>query len=191
MITMLSNPGRIFQQKGYVFIGDKKLFVKVYVWGTVHEVQIFMPKNTLLIEHDVKLIKDEHVYKNSHWYSLRVDYVINTTMNDALSQLFMRGHLRIKNCSDARWHLTRKQAEVASLEWGGWEFSADELEQMFDCDICDIPSAYHEYKKELDDEYFARCFAMQLCELDGYAGQPIVSGNIVVWDQNPAQNLMF
>lgn len=190
MITMLSNPGRIFQQKGYVFIGDKKLFVKVYVWGTVHEVQIFMPKNTLLIEHDVKLIKDEHVYKNSHWYSLRVDYVINTTMNDALSQLFMRGHLRIKNCSDARWHLTRKQAEIASLDWCNGPFDAETIEDLLHDDICTLPvEAYRTYIKELDDEYYARCFAMQLCELDGYAGQPIVTGNIIVWGQNPAQNI--
>ena len=189
MIVRLSNPGRIYQQKGYVFAGDSRLFVKVYVWGTVHEVQIYMPKDVILLESDTKLIQDEHVSRNSHWYSLRVD-PINATVDDALSQLFMRGYLRIKKCSHARWQLTRKQAEVASLDWCSG-LSAEQIEQLLDCDICDIPSAYHEYKRELDDEYYSRCFAMKLCELDGYAGQPIVSGNIVVWDQNPAQNLMF
>ncbi len=188
MFTRLSSPKRVFQQKGYIFIGNRRLFVKVYVCGTVHEVQVFMPKNFLLIEHDIKLIQTDHVYKNSHWYSLRIDYVIDTTMDDVLTQLFIRGYLRIKRCSNARWQLNRRQADVAALDWCHG-FSSDEVEQMLNCDICDIPHAYHEYKRELDDEYYARCFAMHLCELDGYAGQPIVSGNIVVWGQNPAQNV--
>lgn len=189
MFTRLSCPRRVFQQKGYIFIGNRRLFVKVYVWGTVHEVLIFMPKNTLLTEHDVKFIKDEHVYKNSHWYVLWVD-PIDTTMDDALSQLFVRGYLRIKRCSNARWHLTRKQAKIASLDWCNGPFDAETIEDLLHDDICTLPvEAYRTYIKELDDEYYARCFAMHLCELDGYAGQPIVSGNIVVWGQNPAQNV--
>ena len=190
---MMKDPCWKQVSQGYVDFGNVRVFAKAYACSTMHVIfDIFMPKGWILFDPQTKMSVDsEYCTKRYHVYRIFITQH-NYSFNHAVEQAFNKAEIRPVKCSDARWQLTTRQAEIASLDWCNGPFDAETIEDLLHNDICTLPiDAYRTYIKELDDAYYARCFAMQLCELDGYAGQPIVSGNIVVWDQNPAQNLMF
>lgn len=181
---MMKDPCWVKISQGYVDFGNVKVFVKAYACSTMNTIlRLYMPKGWILCgcSFTDSVSKRYHVYQmlfKEHSYSF--NYTVEKVLHDC----------KAVKCSDARWQLTTSQAEIAALDWCNGPFDAETIEYLLHDDICTLPiDAYRTYMKELDDEYYARCFAMHLCELDGYAGQPIVSGNIVVWGQNPAQNV--
>jgi hypothetical protein len=186
MISMMKDPCFKEISQGCVDFGNIKVFAKAYACSTMNTIiRLYMPKGWIL--RGIDFTDNESVTKRYHVYQTLVkehSYSFNFAIEKTLREC------KAVKCSDARWQLTTRQAEVATLDWCDGPFDAETIEGLLMDDICTLPiDAYRTYIKEMDDAYYARCFAMRLCELDGYAGQPIVTGNVIVWGQNPAQNV--
>lgn len=176
--------------KGYVYLNGIRIYTEgVFMPNCKLLIKMFAPKNVVICGADIC----DYITNGAHIFVCVVPFYSPREVCSDIDGIIDRAlqGMRAIRCSDARYKLTMRMASCALYEWEtGDKLSAEDLELECRCDISDIPiEAYRTYIKELNDEYYARCFAMQLCELDGYAGQPIVTGNVIVWGQNPAQNV--
>jgi len=187
--------------KGYVEISNTNIFVMIRIVGTGLSVEMVMPKNkVLLVDYDRHLLCDVCPSKNKRISVLfmRLDGRLHRMYSlNRFVQSWLEDHnARLYTVSDAQWALPRNLWTIAYAEFEGdfnKEQRAEFLESAMRRDICDIPQhitkAYDTFVKELCDDYYARCFAMRLCELDLYDGQPVIYDDVIVWGQNPAQNV--
>ena len=146
--------------KGYLFLDDgTRLFVKYTLarYGLVR-VSLYTPKN-VIFKGNMMLFDDDIITKNGdheYWFTLVCGSLNVMSIGRAVAEKLAKHYITCEGCSENRSKLTSRQASVAQMLVLG-SIDIEDVEYLLQCDVSDLPSAFHDYVQEYGEEYDEWC----------------------------------
>ena len=146
--------------KGYLFLNDEtRLFVKYTLirYGLVR-VSLYTPKN-VIFKGNTMLFDDDIITKNGdheYWFTLAFGSLGVMSIGRAVAEKLAKHYITCGECSENRSKLTSRQASAAKM-LALKSIGIEDVEYLLQCDVSDLPSAFHDYVQEYGEEYDNWC----------------------------------